>query len=142
MPDYHFNSNDDDRAVLAGASSEAVLACTGIIGRDDGYGGYNVRFSISPAGASKTTGSAMTGEYHVHFNGNPPAIKGVEYPGQVNVVRYKLSSTDAGGSNLIKFNTGKRKNLKALAGDCAGYPNHVLLLTRLSDAWAEWKKAP
>lgn len=116
---YKYDYQDTSAVVTVG-SDVASLNYVGCIQQDDGYGGTNHSFSIP----------GKTGLYHVHFNSNGR---------KVNVVRYKSSSSDAGGSNIVKwFNSGgvgtERQNLKGLARGCDGYPNHAKLFQNLHDA--------
>jgi len=131
---YSFDCSDTDFKVKAGGAAGVTITCGGIIAEDDSYGGFNVTFSISTKNA---------GLYHVHFNGNGNG-KRAELPGRVNVVRYKSSSTDAGGANIAKFfqdnSDNTRKTLSQLAHDCGTkYPNHERLLSGLAAAWTAWK---
>lgn len=131
---YSYDCSDTDFKVKAGGTAGVTITCGGIIAEDDSYGGFNVTFSISTANA---------GLYHVHFNGNGKG-KRAELPGKVNVVRYKSSSSDAGGNNIIKFfqdnSDNTRKTLSQLAHDCGTkYPNHQRLLSALAAAWTTWK---
>ena len=131
---YDYKCADTSHAVKAGGTAGVTVTCGGIIQEDDGYGGFNVTFSVSTANA---------GLYHIHFNGSGKT-KRSELPGRVNVVRYKSSSSDAAGTNIAKFfqnnldNT--RKTLAQMAHDCGtDYPFHAQLFTSLAAAWTTWK---
>ncbi len=118
----------------AGGTAGVTNTCGGTIAEDYSHGGLNIAFPIS---------TANTGLYHVHFNGNGKG-KRAELPGKVNVVRYKSSSSDAGGNNIMKFfqdnSDNTRKTLSQLAHDCGiKYPNHQRLLSALAAAWTTLK---
>src|SRR5262245_40701167 len=116
---YDWHCEDDSgvvTAVVAGVGKGAILQA------NDGYGGYNVHIPINGSAAS----------YHVHFHS-----KGRE----VNVVRYKASSTDP-GRTIVKFFEGggvplERKSLRDLAVYCNTRRsiNHARLLLALLIAY-------
>lgn len=108
---YDWYYDDKSNYVTAGA---AGIVFGSVIQRPDKDGGYNVSFSVS----------GSLGVYHVHFFAGGK---------KVSVVRYK-SGTNAEGNNLIRYKNDKKRNLKDLVSDAAGYPNHVSLLTNLSNA--------
>jgi hypothetical protein len=121
---YFYNCGEADAAVTMGANNTVV--CSGIIQKNDGYGGRNFAFSVS----------GQLAVYHVHFNG----AEGYK----VNVVRYKATSATE-GDNVIKWSdtggTGsQRDNLGGLANSCqsGGYPKHAALLNNLKSALNSW----
>ena len=116
---YVWHCQDDSGMVTAGLKGVGNGA---LLQANDGYGGYNVNIPIKGSAAS----------YHVHFHS-----KGRE----VNVVRYKASSTDQ-GSNIVKFFDGggaplERKSLRDLAVYCnkRRCTNHARLLMALHIAF-------
>ena len=122
MAGYVYNWGDTD--VTAAMTS---VKCAGMISEpgQDGYGGTNWCFTVV-GGAGQ--------QWHAHLNGGKDGRK-------VNVLRFKTSSTDAGGSNVIKFlDTGSgypatKENMKRLASVCGtDYPQFNKLLTALAQA--------
>ncbi|MES2089216.1 MAG: hypothetical protein V4532_04435 [Pseudomonadota bacterium] len=122
MAGYAFNWGDAD---ITDAMTN--VKCSGMISEagGDGYGGTNWCFGVV-GGAGQ--------QWHIHFNGGADGRK-------VNVIRLKASSSDAGGSNMLKYlDTGRgypaeRTNLKGLITSCASdYPQHVKLFTALQQA--------
>lgn len=122
MAGYVYNWGDGDIT-----NDLTAVKCVGMISKpgQDGYGGTNWSFIVTD-GAGK--------QWHAHLNGDKNGR-------QVNVLRYKSSSTDAGGSNVVKFlDTGNgdpktKRNLKGLATACGtSYPQFRKLFTALSVA--------
>lgn len=109
---YYYNANDNNAAVTTGANNPIVYA--GVIQANDGYGGYNTRFTV--------TGTLA--EYHIHFAAGGTRVK---------VIRYK-SSAGVEGTNIISHGDGDTKTLSNLIYECQGFANHVALLTNLKDS--------
>ena len=110
---YYYAFTDASVRVTAGV---AGIGAANVIQRVDGYGGYNVSFSVPGA----------LDIYHVHF-----------FAGgcRVSVVRHKASAT-AEGSNIVRWNSGTKKRMGQLANDCSNYANHFALLTNLATSIA------
>lgn len=122
MSGYAYNWRDSD--IGNGLTS---VKCGGMISEPgrDGYGGTNWTFTVV---------GGFGQQWHVHFNGGADGRK-------VNVLRFKRSSSDAGGDNVIKFlDSGSgyptsKTNLKGLITACGNdYPQYTKLLTALWQA--------
>ncbi len=120
---YIWCPNDSDTSVTKGANNTLYYA--GRIQDNDGYGGYNTKFTIR----------GQLGEYHVHFKAGGT---------KVTTVKLKASSSDAKGTVICKPKDSKNlktfSQLKHEAG--TSYPNHQSLMTNLKDAISDTKRKP
>lgn len=126
MPyDYQWLVADNSAAITTGAG--AAMLYGGVIEAQDGYGGYNTRFTL-PAG--------VLGQYHVHFKAGST---------QVMVIRFKPAGGQ--GDNVVKLkDNGTGLTLNKLYNDTlflgGNFPNSFSLLKNLRDAVANLNTGP
>lgn len=118
MPyDYQWLVADNSASITTGAG--AAMLYGGVIQPQDGYGGYNTRFTLPPG---------ILGQYHVHFKAGSTqviVIRFIPAGGQgINVVKLKDNGTGVSLNKLYKDTLYQGGN----------YPNSFSLLKNLRDA--------
>ncbi|WP_299589041.1 hypothetical protein [uncultured Microbulbifer sp.] len=112
---YLYHYTDNNHRITDGALNQ--LNFHSVIQEDDGFGGYNTKFTV--------TNSLCV--YHVHFYANGTRI---------SVIRHKPSDS-AEGTNIIECTKAKyKKTFSDLQHKCNGYANHMLLMQNFRNAIA------